>query len=210
MALKFKRVSGDAMTMRAAAFGVGSRDTREDDYSRLQEFTRNLRDRSRGFVEQTREVLDIFYSDETRELVRDSVSVLTGVYRRNMIAFLEDYADIGGAPEVQRRYIVAHHRYREFVRDQRCDAYGKRWDLPERKEDDVFYRAMSNGVVQVPDDVNERCYSDHEYGLQDALREAGADPLLLGEQIDGVATWAVMDHLMDLGIDPTSKTGDLL
>lgn len=210
MALKFQRVRGDAISMRAAAFGTGSREARDDDYSRLQEFTRNLRDRSRGFVEQTREILDVFYSDETREMVRDSVATLTGVYRRNMIAFLRDYTDIGTAPEVQRRYIVAHHRLREFVRDQRCDAYGQKWNLPERKEEDVYYRAMRNGLVEVPTDETERCYSDFEYGLQDELREAGADPLLLGEQLDGVATWAVMDHLMDLGIDPTSKSGELL
>lgn len=210
MALKFRRIEGDAMTMRASAYGMASRANRDDDYSRLNEFTRNLRDRSRGFVEQTRELLDIFYSDETRELVQDANSVLRGIYRRNVVQFLDDHAEIGTAPEVMQRFIVAHGRYREFVRDQRCDAYGREWDLPARKEDDVYYRAVMNGVVQVPVDDTERCYSDFEYGIGEELKALGVDPLLAMEQVGAVDTYAVMDHLMDLGIDPTSKAGELL
>lgn len=213
MALKFTRVTGDAVTMRASAYGLGSRDDRDADYNRLEDFSRNLRERSRSFIDNTRELLDVFYNDETRQLVRDARTVLKGIYRRNEHQYLSDYADIGIAPEVMRRFIVAHKRLRVLVNDQRCDGYGvapAAWNMPQNAEDDVVYRAVKRGEVVVPDDESERCYSDYEYGLDDQLREMGLESMTVGEQSDVLATYAVIDTLLDAGIDPTSKSGELL
>lgn len=213
MALKFTRVTGDAVTMRASAYGLGSRENRDADYSRLEDFSRNLRERSRSFIDNTRELLDVFYNDETRQLVRDARTVLKGIYRRNEHQFLTDYADIGIAPEVMRRFIVAHPRLRELVRDQRCDGYGvapAAWNMPARLEDDVAYRAVMRGVAVVPEDETQRCYTDYECGLDFELAEHGIERMSVGEQSDVLATYAVIDTLLDAGIDPTSKAGELL
>lgn len=213
MAIKFTRVVGDAVTMRAATYGVGSYDDRENDRDRLSDFTRNLRERSRAFVDTTRDLLDVFYSDETRSLVRDTVSVLKGTYRRNAVQYLTDYTEIGTAPEIMRRLLVAHPRLRELVREQRCSAWntnGSAWNLPARKEEDVFYRAVTNGKTVVPEDVSEPCYSDFEFGIGAELAEHRFDSLDIMDQIDVADTWAIIDTLMDAGIDPTSAAGELL
>jgi hypothetical protein len=62
----------------------------------------------------------------------------------------------------------------------------------------------------VPEDESQPCYSDFEYGIGAELAENRFDSLDIMDQMDVVDTWAIIDTLMDAGIDPTSAAGELL
>jgi len=212
MAIPIDRSKVDAGAFSTMLYGVGDERARERDRRRLEDYGRSLRNVANSFIDSTRRIIDVMYSDETRELARDAVSLLSFSSQNDIMKFMEDYRQISMAAPRHRRFLASHHRYRELVRDGRCNAWGMSRDdfnLPERKEDDIYYRVVHNGEVR-EDAETGRFYSEHECGLNDLVASDSGYRVTLREQLDYLDTHKAMDNLMDLGIDPASPTGELL
>jgi hypothetical protein len=212
MAIPIDRSRVDAGAFSNMLYGVGDDRARERDRRRLDDYGRTLRNVASSFIDSTRRIIDVMYSDETRELARDAVSLLSFSSQNDIMQYMDDYRQISMAAPRHRRFLAAHHRYRELVRDGRCNAWGMSRDdfnLPERKEDDIYYRIVHNGEVR-EDAETERFYSEHEFGLNDQISEASGYRVTIREQLDYLDTHNTMSNLMDLGIDPASPNGELL
>lgn len=212
MAIPIDRSRVDAGAFSNMLYGVGDERSRDRDRKRLEDYGRSLRNVASSFIDSTRRIIDVMYSDETRDLARDAVSLLSHSSHNDIMEFMEDYRQISMAAPRHRRFLAAHHRYRELVRDGRCNAWGMSRDdfnLPERKEDDIYYRIVHNGEVREEADTG-RFYSEHEFGLNDQISADSGYRVTAREQLDYLDTHKAMDNLMDLGIDPASPNGELL
>ncbi|URG14151.1 hypothetical protein [Pectobacterium phage vB_ParM-25] len=178
------------------------RDSVERTYSRLEEFSRGLSSRAREGLERTRGLIESMYDDTVRNSLRILGRVKRGLFRDDVIQFLDDQTEIATAPMTMRRWILAHPFIRSRYDTQSIDAWGSKpgqWDLEGKGYEDLFYRAATNGLAT----KNEKgeWWSEYTFG---GCSVPGAGTISLEEQMDILATWDIIDDCIADGIDPTS------
>jgi len=207
MALKVAIVEGDERLFRAAAFGMPDRGAIERTYERLEGFARNLSSRAKEGLTKAREMIGLMYDDEVHRGMRVLDRSSRGIYRRDVVQFLDSQEEIAMAPLEMRRWLLAHPRLRNLFDAQSVDGWGAKresFDLPLKWSDDPFWIAARNGEIKA--DEKGKFYSDFTYGTEDMTgKKLSGD-----EQMDIIATMDIMLQVMDDGIDPTSSLAEKL
>lgn len=200
-------IDGDDTVFQAAAFGLPDRHQLEDGYRRLEEYSRNLSDRAAGYLSRTRETLTRIFDPSVRRALHALNTSKRGLYRDNIIQYLDDVAEVSMAPDTMRRWILANPRLRTRYHKQSIEAWGSRpgaFDVTPMNLRDPYWTAIQNGVAkpEVQEDESVRWVTEYEWG---AATVEGEDELFLENQLDLLATHAVVDSALDDGIDPTSR-----
>lgn len=205
--MKIQFIEGDDAVLRASAFGMRTRDDMERSYSRLEEFGRRLSNRAGEYIDRARESLNRLYDPTVKNALRRLASSRRGLYRENIIQFLQDEMEIAQAPEVQRRWILANPKMRNRARRQLLHLWGAQpdaFDLPAVGEEDPYETAMYNGLVKQHEDG--RFYS--EYVVGGCVVEG--ELLDLEEQNDLIATDFIVEESLANGLDCTNPKGESL
>lgn len=200
--MKVSIISGDDRSFRAAAFGMPDRETVERSFSRLEEFSRGLSARAKEGLDRTRTLIDSMYDETVRTSLRLLSRAKRGMYRDDVIQFLDDQTQIALAPDQMRRWLLAHPFIRNRYDKQSIDAWGSKpgqWDLDGKHYEDFYFRAATNG--RVTQNEEGEWWSEYTYG---GCTVAGVGTISLEEQLDILATWDVVDDCIADGIDPTS------
>lgn len=205
--MKVSIVDGDERLFRAAAFGMPDRASIEQSYDRLESFARNLSSRAREGLGRAREMIDLMYNEDVHKGLRVLDRSARGMYRRDVIQFLDSQEEIALAPMEMRRWILANPRIRNLFDSQSIDGWGAKqgaFDLPEKGVEDPFWTAMRNGETKK--DAKGAYYCDFTYGTEDMTGKK----LSSEEQLDLIATMDIVLQTMDDGIDPTSILAEKL
>lgn len=205
--VKLHFVDGDDTVFQASAFGIPDRRQLEEGYRRLEEYSRNLSDRAVGYLERTRETLTRLFDPSVRRALHALNTSKRGLYRDNVIQFLDDYGEIAMAPDAMRRWLLANPRLRSRYHSQSIEAWGAKpgvFDVNPMNEPDPYWKAIQNGVAkpEVQEDETVRWVTEYEYG---AHTVDGEEELFIEQQLDMLATHALVDAALDEGIDPTSR-----
>jgi predicted transcriptional regulator len=205
--VKLHFIDGDDDVFRAAAFGIPDRRDLEEGYRRLDEYSRNLTERAAGYIQRTRDTLTRLFDPSVRRALHALNTTKRGMYRDNVIQFLDAMDEIAQAPDRMRRWILANPRLRGRYHSQSIEAWGSKpgaFDVTPMNERDPYWTAIQNGVAkaEVQEDETVRWVTEYEYG---AHTVEGESELLLEEQLDLLATHDVVDYACEMGIDPTSR-----
>lgn len=200
-------IDGDDNVFQAAAFGLPDRHQLEEGYRRLEEYSRNLSDRAVGFLDRTRDSLSRLFDPSVRRALHALNTSKRGLYRDNVIQYLDEISEIATAPDTMRRWILANPRLRSRYHSQSIEAWGSKpgvFDVTPMNAPDPYWKAIQNGVAkpEVQEDESVRWVTEYEWG---AHTVAGEEELYLENQLDLLATHAVVDSALDDGIDPTSR-----
>lgn len=203
--MKANIISGDDRLFRAIAFGQPDRESIERTYNRFEEFSRNVSSRAREHLGNARKLLDSMFDDSIVTKLRKVVSNQRGIYRRDIIQFLDSSEEIALAPVTMRRWLLSSPRVRKLFDNQAIHAWGstrEAFDLPEKGESDPFWRAIHNGECRQESDGS--WWTEFEFGLE----ENTGVPLRLDEQLELIATMDVLNEALDDGLDPTNPFGE--
>lgn len=198
-------IDGDDAVFRASAYGLPDRESLSRSYERLEEYGRSLSTRASNFLGHAKKALDKLHDPSIKRALRRLSSSRRGLFRNNTIQFLDEQLEIAQAPEIMRRWLVAHPRLHRLNLNQRINAWGSKpntYDLGPVHEPDRYYKAATNGLAKETEDGS--WVTEYEVGAC----FVDGDTIDLIEQCDIVATYNVIDDLLDQGIDPTSPEGE--
>lgn len=206
--MRVKVIAGDNAILSATAFGKKRREDVDRGLDRLRRVGRNLRSGAMEKIERLENNIRRFFDSDIDEALR-SVNTRRKVgFRDDVLMFLGNNEEIADAGPRARRWLLGHKRLANLFRQQRIDGWGasKEFLDVEPNERDPYYVAVRNGAVEQDAENPEVFYSEYSYG--DC--EVDGEVLTVGAQLDLVATYDVIDDLLDQGIDPTSPTGETL
>lgn len=200
-------IDGDDTVFQAAAFGVPDRSQLEEGYRRLEEYSRNLSDRAAGYLTRTRDTLTRIFDPAVRRALHALNVSKRGLYRDDIIQYLDEAGEVAMAPDRMRRWLLANPRLRSRYHSQSIEAWGSKpgvFDVTPMSERDPYWTAIQNGVAkpEVQEDESVRWVTEYEWGGHTV---AGEEELYIEQQLDLLATHAVVDSALDDGIDPTSR-----
>lgn len=206
--MKIAIVDGGESVFRAAAFGLPDREEMERSYERLERFTNNLSDRAKGMLGSAKTLIRSLYDDGVRTALKKLNSSKRGLYRDNIIQFLDSQEEIATAPMAMRRWILSNPRIRSIYDRMSTHAWGSKpnaFELNEKGTEDPYWKAIRNGVAE----KNEKgeWWVEYTYG---ACQVEGEPFLDLEMQTDLLATMDVLEATLDAGIDPLNPLGELL
>lgn len=203
--MKVKVIAGDGAIASAISFGRRSRESIDRNIDRLRTFSRNLRPEASERIIAIEDKLNRYLDSDVKDALRSANSNRSAAFRDDIIMFLADQKSIADTPPSMRRYLLANRRLGSLFRQQRLDAWGLKPGFLgiEPGEEDPYYVAVMNGVIQESED---KFYS--EYRLGDSVVDG--EILSIDEQTDVIATWNRIDELLDESVDPTSPLGESL
>lgn len=206
--MKIEIINGGESVFRAAAFGLPDREDMERSYDRLERFSSNLSDRAKGMLSSAKTMIESLYDDGVRRTLKRLNRSKRGLYRDNVIQYLDSAEEVATAPMAMRRWLLSSPRTRSLFDRQSTHAWGAKADafnLNEKGTEDPYWKAIRNGVVE----QNEKgeWWSEYTYGACDV---EGEEHLTLEMQMDLIATFDVINDAIDNGIDPFSPLGEKL
>lgn len=205
--MKIEIINGDEAVFRAAAFGLPDRDSVERSYNRLEEFSRGLSDRARGFLSTARDSITSLYDNTVRETVRKLSNSKRGLYRDDVVQFLGTQEDLATAPMAMRRWLLSNPRLGRLYETQSSHAWGAKPGEfnTDSVEAALRWQAIRNGVAT----QNEKgeWWTEYVYG---GCKVTGEEELSIWAQLDLLATMDVAEAIVDSGIDPFNPLGELL
>lgn len=206
--MRAKVIQGDSAILSATAFGRRKRESIDRGIERLRSFGRNLRSGTLDRIERLEKNIRRYFDEDIDEAIRDVNKRRKVGFRDDVIMYLGTAEEIADAGPSYRRWLLANKRLGNLFRQQRVDGWGAAPDYLDvgPNDRDPYYEAVYNGVVQEDAEQPGVFYSEYCYGGN----EVNGEYLTPGKQVDILATFDVIDDLLDQNIDPTSPTGETL
>lgn len=206
--MRVKVIAGDNAILSATAFGKKRREDIDRGMERLRRVGRNLRSGALEKMEKLEDNIRRFFDSDIDDALRDVNKRRKVGFRDDVVVFFGTNEAIADAGPKARRWLLGNKRLANLFRQQRIDGWGAPPEFldVEPTERDPYYVAVRNGTVEQDAEQPEVYYSEYSYG--DC--EVDGEVLTVGAQLDLVATYDVIDDLLDQGIDPTSPTGETL
>lgn len=206
--MKIAIIDGGESVFRAAAFGIPDREDIQRSYERLERFSSNLSDRAKGMLNSAKTMISSLYDDTVRTQLKRLNSSKRGLYRDDIIQFLDSAEEVATAPMAMRRWLLSSPRTRSLWNRQSTHAWGAKRDafvFNDPGTADPYWTAIRNGVAE----KNEKgeWWSEYVYGACDV---EGEEHLTMEQQMELIATFDVINDTIDEGIDPFNPLGEKL
>ncbi|UKS72106.1 hypothetical protein MOA67_gp317 [Klebsiella phage KpLz-2_45] len=206
--MKIAIIDGGESVFRAAAFGLPDREDIQRSYDRLERFSSNLSDRAKGMLNSAKTMISSLYDDTVRSQLKRLNSSKRGLYRDNIIQFLDSPEEVASAPLKMRRWLLSSPRTRSLWDRQSTHGWGSKRDafvFETTPENDPYWKAIRNGVAEK--NSKGEWWVEYTYGACDV---EGEEHLTLEQQMELCATFDVINNAIDEGIDPFSPLGEKL